>query len=63
MFKIKSTSIIYIKWTNTLQDNVSLRINFIDQKLFVTIMTNLDTNLQNKKLLVTQIFTIMNKKL
>jgi len=26
-------------------------------------MTNLDSNLQNKKLLVTKIVTIMNKKL
>jgi len=31
--------------------------------LLVTIVTNLDTNLQNKKLLVTKIVTIMNKNL
>jgi len=29
----------------------------------VTKMTNLDSNLQNKKLLITKIVTIMNKKL
>jgi len=29
----------------------------------VTIVTNLDTNLQSKNLLVTKIVTIMNKKL
>jgi len=31
--------------------------------LLVTIVTNLDTNLQNKKSLVTKIVTIMNKKI
>jgi len=45
------------------QENASLITNFSDQKLFVTIMTNLDTNLQSKKLLVTKIVTIMNNKL
>jgi len=34
-----------------------------DQKLLATTMTNLDTNLQSKKLLITKIITIMNKKL
>jgi len=42
---------------------VLLVTNFSDQKLLVIIMTNLDTNLQSKKLLVTKIVTIMNKKL
>jgi len=37
--------------------------NFSDQKLLVTIVTNLDTHLQSKKILVTKIMTIMNKKL
>jgi len=46
-----------------IQENVLLVINFSDQKLLVTILTNLDTNLQSKKLLVTNIVTIMNKKL
>jgi len=46
-----------------LQKNVSLTTNFSDQKLLITIVTNLYTNLQNKKLLVTKIVTIMNKKL
>jgi len=46
---------------HSLQENVSLTINFSDQKLFI--ITNLDTNLQNKKLLITKIITIMNKKL
>jgi len=32
-----------------------------DKKLLVTIVTNLDINLQNKKLLVTKIVTVMNK--
>ena len=38
------------------------QFNFGDQKLLINIVTNLDTNLQNKKLLVTKIITIMNKK-
>jgi len=32
-----------------LQENGSLVTNFSDQKLLVTIITNLDTSLQNKK--------------
>jgi len=36
---------------------------FSEQKLLVTIITNFDTNSQSKKLLVTKIVTIMNKKL
>jgi len=51
---------IHIK---SLQENVLLVTNFSDQKLLVTILNNLDTNLQSKKLLVTKIVTIMNKKL
>jgi len=47
----------------TLQENALLVTNLSDQKLLVTIMTNLDTNLQSKKILVTKIITIMNKKL
>jgi len=47
----------------TLQENVSLVTNLSDQNLLVTIMTNLNINLQSKKLLVTKIVTIMNKKL
>jgi len=33
----------------TLQENASLVTNFSDQKLLVTIITNLDTSLQSKK--------------
>jgi len=47
----------------SLQENASLVTNFSDQKLLVNIMTNLDTNIQSKKLLVTKILTSMNKKL
>ena len=47
----------------TLQENVSLTTNFNDQKLLVTIVTNLDINLQNKKLLVTKIVNSMKKKI
>jgi len=47
----------------TLQENVLLVTKFSDQKLLVTIVINLDTNLQSKKLLVTKIVTIINKKL
>ena len=36
---------------------------FQEKKLLVTVVTNLDTNLQNKKLLVIIIVTIMNKKI
>jgi len=43
----------------TLQENVSLMTNFIYKKFLVTIGTNLDINLQNKKLLVTKIVTII----
>jgi len=32
----------------TLQENISLVTNFSDQKLLVTIITNLDTSLQSK---------------
>jgi len=46
----------------TLQQNISLMTNFSNQKL-LAMMTNLNTNLQNIKLLVTKIITIMNKKL
>ena len=46
----------------SLQEHVSLITNFNDLKLLVTIVTNLDSNLENKKLLVTKIVTIMNKK-
>jgi len=41
----------------------SFTTNFSDQKLLVIIVINLDINLQNKKLLVTKMVTIMNKKL
>jgi len=47
----------------SLQENASLVTNFSGQKLLVNIMTNLDTNIQSKKLLVTKILTSMNKKL
>jgi len=46
----------------SLQENVSLVTNFSEQKLLVTIVTNIDTNSQSKQLLVTKIVTIMNKK-
>jgi len=36
-----------------LQENILLTIQLSDQNLLIIIMTNLDTNLQNKKLLVT----------
>jgi len=36
---------------------------FSDQELLVVIVNNLDTNLKNKKILVTKIVTIINKKL
>jgi len=42
---------------------VQLVTNLSDQKLLVTIVTNLDTNLKNKELLVTKIVTIINKNL
>jgi len=35
----------------TLQENASLVTNFSDQKLLVTIITNLDTSLQSKKII------------
>ena len=40
-------------WYNriALQENVSLVTNFSDQKLLVTIITNLDTSLQSKKII------------
>jgi len=38
-------------------------INISGKKLLVSIVINLYTNLQNKKLLVTKIFTIINKNL
>jgi len=47
----------------TLHENQLLTTNFSDKKLLVTITTNLDTKLENKKLLVTKIVTFMNKKL
>ena len=34
-----------------LQENASLVTNFSDQKLLVTIITNLDTSLQSKKII------------
>jgi len=42
---------------------VSLKINFSDKNLLVNIVINLNINLQNKKLLVTKIGTIMDTKL
>ena len=36
----------------TLQENPSLKTNFSVKNLLVTIVTNLDINLQNKKLLI-----------
>jgi len=39
----------------------SLLTNFSYQKLLVTIVTNLDTSLKNKKLSVTKIVTFINK--
>jgi len=41
----------------------SLTINFNDRKLLIIMVNNLDSNLQNKELLVTKIITIMNKKI
>jgi len=39
-------------WTLiSLQENASLVTNFSDQKLLVTIITNLDTSLQSKKII------------
>jgi len=35
----------------TLQENASLVTNFNDQKLLVTIITNLDTSLQSKTII------------
>jgi len=46
-----------------LQENTSLVTNFSDQKLLVTIVNNLVTNLQIKELLVSKIVTIMNEKI
>jgi len=40
-----------------------LTTNFSDPKFSITLVTNLNTNLRNKKVLVTKIFTTMNKKL
>jgi len=42
-------------------ENGSLTINSNDQNLLVTIVSNLDINLQNKKLLVVKIVIIINK--
>ena len=36
---------------HTLQENASLVTNFRDQKLLVTIITNLDTSLQSKNII------------
>jgi len=47
----------------TTKKNISLTINLSNQRLLGTIITNLHTNLQNKKLLASKIVTIMNKKL
>jgi len=46
---------------NVVQENVPLIINFNDKKLLIPIMTNLDTNLQIKKLLVTKIIIVIKK--
>jgi len=46
-----------------LQENALLVTNLSDQKLLVTIITNLDRVYKVKKSLVTKIVTIMNKKL
>jgi len=43
--------IMIILIINTLQENASLVTNFSDQKLLVTIITNLDTSLQRKKII------------
>jgi len=42
---------------------ISLTSNFSNQKLLVTIMTNLNIGLQNKKIMITKIVIIMDKKL
>jgi len=54
--------IIWEKKEELLKENVSLVTHFRDQQLLVNMVTNLDTNLK-KKLLVTKIITIINKKL
>jgi len=48
----RSNGFLYLR---SLQENTSLVIKFSDQKLLVTKLNNLDTNLKNKKLLVTKI--------
>jgi len=42
-----------LQWNQpkTLQENASLVTNFSDQKLLVTIITNLYTSLQSKKII------------
>ena len=45
------------------QENILSVTRFSDEKLLAIIVINLDTNLKNKKLLVTKIVTIINKKL
>jgi len=51
MSSVAREQVIYslTKYGDTLQKNCSLVTNFSDQKLLVTIITNLDTSLQNKK--------------
>jgi len=49
--------------SNILREKASLTTNFSSQKLLVTMITNLDINLKNKKLLVPKTVIIMNKKL
>jgi len=67
LFESSIVQLLFIVFINelvyTLQENALLVTNFCDQKLLITIVTNLDTNLKNKKLLVTKIVTIINKKL
>jgi len=46
-----------------LQENSSLTTNFSYKNLLITIVIILDTNIQNKKLVITKIVTITNKKL
>jgi len=62
MYYIPSQLKVVITKKTSLQENILLVINFSDQKLLVTIITNLNANLKNKKLLVTKIVTIINKK-
>jgi len=58
-----NSRIVYLLMQVTLKENVLLVTNFSDQKLLVTIITNLIQVYKVKKSLVTKIVTIMNKKL